>query len=372
MNAVAWADFPTRHWNRAPARLRQDAAIDVASAYAAIVTAAEPFRAGVRAGALPDVRLQMADGLLRAPGDLLPGEADPTPDAYASRLGGQQFVLTVEQPLLLDFALWARVRALVAPLWRIVGTPTVPVVTELVLGRGAPTQHGNGDGALIWVLSGDLELDAGGDVLSGAPGDVVYVPPGHRYDLRYGSGCLLLRLRISGDSRLVVAAVKDLAAAWLQRRRGPSSVPWLPYPPPRDDGGALPVIDLLAETSDAVATFGASPELARLLRTTWAKRVSAGALEPAPRPREPIDLRPGQRVRANHAIVRMPDDDGWICAVNGYAFLARHTAVDVLARLHTGEPTTVEDLCAGHGQEAVLALLQRLYTLRGVDVITEN
>lgn len=374
MTTVDWADFTTRHWNRVPARLRQDAPLDVASAYGAVVTAAQPFRAGVRAGALPDVRLQVADGLLRAPGDLLPGTTDPTLADYAGRIGERQFVLTVEQPLLLDFALWAKVRALVAPLWRLVGVPTVPVVSELIFGRGAESPRDNGnsrDATFVWVLSGDLRLDADGDVLRGAPGDVLYVPPGRRHDLHYCHDCLVLRLRISGDSRLVVAAVKDLAAAWLQRRRGPSSVPWLPYPP-RRDGGALPVIDLLAETSDAVATFGARPEQARLLRTTWAKRVSAGALEPAPRPRQPVDLQFGQQVRSNHSIVRMPDEDGWICAVNGYAFLAGRTAADLLAGLRVGEPTTVEALCAGHRRDAVLPLLQRLYTLRGIDVITEN
>lgn len=375
MSAVEWTDFTTRHWNRTLACFRPSASIDVAQAYEAIVTAAEPFRAGIRARALPDVRMRVAEGLLRAPGDLLPGVTDPTLGHYASRLGERQCVLTVEQPLLLDFALWSKVRALIAPLWRLVGTPTVPVVSELIFARDTESHRDNGnhsDATFIWILSGDLRLDADGDTMRGAAGDLLYVPPGRRHDLHYGRGCLLLKLRVSGDGRLLVAAVKDLAAARLQRRRGQSGVPWLPYPPRRDGDGALPVIDLLAETRDALATFGAGPEPARLLRTIWAKRVSAGALEPVPRPREPIEIEVGQHVRTNHPIVRMPDENGWICAVNGHAFTASHAAGEVLAQLRANGSAPVEALCVGHNRDAVRTLLHRMYTLRGIDVITED
>lgn len=104
--------------------------------------------------------------------------------------------------------------------------------------------------------------------------------------------------------------------------------------------------------------------------STW--RASWGALEPLPRPRESIDIQPGQRVQANHPVVRMPNEHGWICAVNGYAFTVGRAADEVFARLRTGEPVPVGALCAGHRGEAVRALLAKLYTLRGIDVVEEN
>ncbi len=124
MSAVDWAHFGAQHWNESPVQLRGVAeSPDVQLAYEAVVAAAEPFRAGTRFRALPNVRFFVDGGQIRAPGDLLPGTEDLTADHYATRMAGRKYLLTVEQPLLLDFRLWSQVRDLVAPLWRQVGCP---------------------------------------------------------------------------------------------------------------------------------------------------------------------------------------------------------------------------------------------------------
>ena len=70
----------------------------------------------------------------------------------------------------------------------------------------------------------------------------------------------------------------------------------------------------------------------------------------------------------------MPLDDGrtWLWAVDGHAFSVRGTLGErVLEQLHQGETPSVQQLStlAGPGREtSVVALLEKLYTLRGVDV----
>jgi hypothetical protein len=69
----------------------------------------------------------------------------------------------------------------------------------------------------------------------------------------------------------------------------------------------------------------------------------------------------------------MPLDDGrtWLWAVDGHAFTVRGTLGErVLNRLRQGDRPTVSQLCAAVGPDhdaSVVALLEKLYTLRGVD-----
>ncbi|MEH0449762.1 MULTISPECIES: hypothetical protein [unclassified Streptomyces] len=155
-----------------------------------MVEAARPFRAGTRFQALPDVRFLVDGGRIRAPGDLLPGPQDITAQRYGERLdhqmGGRGRLLVVEQPLILDHALWAQVRSLVAPLWERAGYPVLPVVTELVLGERITECDGPAHelrhSTLTWVLHGTVtatprDAQAGPTLTAGA-GDLLHWPAG--------------------------------------------------------------------------------------------------------------------------------------------------------------------------------------------------
>ncbi|ULR55682.1 hypothetical protein [Streptomyces deccanensis] len=380
MSGTAWDLFAARHWERTPVVTPAPGSphtVDADRAYTTMVEAARPFRAGTRFQALPDVRFHVEDGRIRAPGDLLPGPRDTTAERYAERLdermAGRGRLLVMEQGLMLDPPLWARVRSLVTPLWERVGCPVLPVVAELVLGEGIVEKHGSPHSPLIWVLRGSLTATprATGPALDAGAGDLLHWPADRPHTLTFGPRTMALRLLVPRDPRLATAAVTDVVAGLVHARRGQDHVPYLPYPP---DGPTPPDVPELASTAELVREVTATPPLGRLLSALWARRVSAAGLEPAPDARPPVRLSPDDRLRPASAVVRMPLDDGqtWLWAVDGHAFSLRGTLGErVLGRLRQGDTPTVRDLCAvtgpGH-DDAVVALLEKLYTLRGVDV----
>lgn len=362
MSAPDWLDTIEQTWNESPIRLPAATVPDLERVYQVLLTAVEPFRAGTRFLALPDVRFFLDGKHIAAPGDLLPDPSDPIVDRYLGRMNDRAYVLTAEQPLFLDFPLWSQVRDLIAPLWQRVGVPVLPVISEVSVLHSQsfvcePTHAG-----LAWVLHGDIRVDLENESLHGTAGDLLYWPGECSRATVSGAGGVLLLLRIPVDRRLVTAAVKDAIAALLQRRRGADSVPYLPYPPDHNDGGTLPYVDPLARTRAELTEIDNGHELERVLLLQWAKRVSAGGLEPVPSPRSG-DLTPGQRVRLSSGVTRMPNGEkDWIWAVNGHAFSVRGVAAeDLAARLLHGDTVTVDD-------DAALPLFQKLYGLRAIDV----
>ncbi|MDX3802217.1 hypothetical protein [Streptomyces sp. AK04-3B] len=349
-----------------------------------MVEAARPFRAGTRFQALPDVRFLVDGGRIRAPGDLLPGPQDITAQRYGERLdhqmGGRGRLLVVEQPLILDHTLWAQVRSLVAPLWDRAGYPVLPVVTELVLGERITEcdgpAHEPRHSTLTWVLHGTVTAaprDAtAGPTLTAGAGDLLHWPAGRPHRMRFASRTLAMRLLVPRDPRLLNAGAKDLVAALMDRQRGRSRVPYLPFP--AGEVPSPPDIPELGQTAELLREMTATPHLNHALSAVWAQRVSAAALEPAPGPRPPARLSPNDRLRPASTVMRMPLDDGktWLWAIDGHAFRLRGTLGErVLNRLRQGDFPTVRQLCAvagPDGEALVLALLEKLYTLRGVDV----
>ncbi|MGW2771951.1 hypothetical protein ACWC4C_05180 [Streptomyces olivaceoviridis] len=386
---AAWDDLAARHRGREPAVAPAPGgtdAVDALRAYTVMVRAARPFRAGTRFRALPDVRFLVEGGRIRTPGDLLPGPRDDTAERYASRLdartGGKGRLLAVEQPLVLDHVLWAQVRDLVAPLWERIGHPVLPVVAELALGEGITDSDGlrrePAHSSLVWVLHGSVtvlpEHPQDGHALTAGTGELLHWPAGRPHALRYGSRTLALRLLVPADARLLTEAVKDVVAGLLHERRGHDHVPCLPYPPADEEGG-VPEIPELGEVARDLRQVSGEERLGRILRVLWARRVSAGALEPAPAPRASVTLAPEDRLRPASPVVRMPLDEeqAWIWAVDGHAFSLRGTLGErVLHLLRQPGAHTVAELCAeaGPGRQAqVAALLNKLHALRGVDVV---
>ncbi|WP_433181805.1 hypothetical protein [Actinoallomurus sp. CA-150999] len=381
-SAVGWDTLADRHWDRTPVVLpgREDEPpVDAGRAFDVAVAAAAPFRAGTRFRALPDVRFFTAAGRIRAPGDRLPGPDDPTVDHYLKRLDGEPSLLAVEQPLMLDAALWSQVRDLIRPLWQRVGFPVLPVVAELTIGDGLDRDDGPADASthavLTWVLRGRMEVrvesapPAGPrETLRVEPGDVLYRPGGRRVQESHQDGCLALHLRIPMDPRLPSAAVTGLVADLLQARRADGGrVPYLPFPPPRDPDGVVTPIAPLVAAGEALSGAAGDPELNRILRVQWARRVSACGLEPVPDPGAPAALTPDHLVRLTGEVIRMPDGPGAaLWAVNGHVFAVRGTSADgLLDRLRT--PVTVGELTAGG--DGLLPLLHRLSALRGIEVL---
>ncbi|MER7334173.1 MULTISPECIES: hypothetical protein [unclassified Micromonospora] len=382
----SWDGFVDRCWGRAPAVVPAAAPVAVPDAYRVMAWASAPFRSGTRFRVLPDVRFDTAAGRLRAPGELLPGAEDPDPDAYRKRLGaesaGRGWLLGVEQPLFLDFDLWARVRDTVSALWRRVGYPVLPVGAELAFGDGVSRDRGlaraSRHAVLAWVLRGRLRVrfpDTGTAAIRAGAGQLAYWPAGLRHAETYEDDCLALLLRVPSDSRLPVGAVHDtvveLAGA------GPAAeqaVPYLPVPAAAGGPGGVLTPAPLARAAAAVRELSGGPELTRTLRTRWTARVSAGGLEPVPEPREPVRLSAGHRVRRTAEVIRVRDGrSGWIWAVNGHAFAVQGDAGPLLRRLRAGRVARVDDLCGltedGRPDPGALALLTTLYRLRGVEVL---
>jgi hypothetical protein len=404
VGVVDWAEFGRRYWNREPVRLRASAPVQLQQVYEMTVEAAAPFRAGLRYRVLPDVRFVIGDAQLRAPGTLLPDSADRTVNGYFDRLDaalpGEGYLLAAAQPLALDFALWAAMRASFAGLWREVGWPNLGMTTEFLIGDrfaqhsdlSCPPTHA----VLTWVLHGSLDLrlwdewmgtppagaaDPNSDVpaahrLRANAGDLVYWPATRRWADIGADRCVAVRVRIPVDGRLAFNAVRDLVYATMQPGRGfDALVPYFPVTDSTtmDDSDGL--VDHLGVLGRRVREAATSGDLVRTLRVQWAARRSAAGLEPIPPAREGRNWCPDDLVRVSAEIVRMADDASReLWAVNGHVFalqaesaehlysvLPHDTAVDVAAACHAAGP--------GEQAERMLALLNTLYRLRGIDLV---
>ncbi|MFF5978672.1 hypothetical protein ACFY78_07415 [Streptomyces olindensis] len=402
---VDWALFGQRYWDRRPARLGARPPVTLDRIHALTVRSCAPFRAGTRFWVMPDVRFLVGDGRLRAPGPLLPDSTDRTLDDYLRRLdtdvAGQGYLLTVSQPLLLDFALWSAVRDAIRGLWREVGWPNLPVEAEVLIGDRF-TEHAGATGApthaaLTWVLRGRMDVrlwdEAAGPppaaiadpdrepdgvrTLGAGAGELLYWPGDRRHVDTYRDGCVALRLRIPVDRRLPFTALRDLLAELVHGRHGnDETVPYFPFGPGSrvdEPDGVLPRLTALG---DELRTVVEGEQLRRTLRVRWAALRSAAGLEPIPVPREGIPMTRRTRIRRSGEIVRMPDGPGRVVwAVNGNVFTLPTAAGDrVFAALREGEETSVADVCRalggdGANDESVLALLDKLYRLRGIDVV---
>lgn len=399
-----WAHFGAHRWGREPALLPAPAVVAPERAHRALTEAAAPFRDGTRFRSLPDVRFRTDGGRLRAPGGLLPAAGDRTADGYLRRLRGELpgtgWLLVAEQPLALDPVLWSAVRDELALLWSRVGWPALPVMAELTMGdRRCVRDEGLAlpaeEAVLTWVLSGTLEArlwpeERGEPPPSLGPdtegvrtfrvraGQMVYWPAAFRSCEVHDEGCLTLRLRVPAGPRLAAGAVKNLLAGFLETGREKNGgVPVLPFPPPADKDGRVPVASHVEAVAQAVSAVLGGPRPARALRVQWAARRSAAGLEPAPLPRDEAELSAvtfGSRVRRVSEVVRVPDGPGhWVWAVNGHVFRVTGGAGDkVLRGLPRGTVTSVAELCravgAPEGGGTVLTLLRALYRLRGIEV----
>ncbi|MFC0602558.1 hypothetical protein [Streptomyces palmae] len=399
MNTTVWDHLAMHHREGSAAMLRVwDSGRDVPPVddrlvYRTMASAAAPFRAGTRFRALPDVRFLVEGGSIAAPGDLLPDPEDSSAAEYERRLDarmpGQGRLLVVEQPLLLDYELWSQTRRLIDPLWQRIGTPVLPVVTELLAGGGitvaADPEVADTHATLTLVLAGGLTVRPGADggggdapAVQATAGQAVYRPAGPRAEVGHLPGTLALRLRIPVAPRLLHRAVEDVVSGLLQERRyggEDDAVPYLAYPPVEDRWGATPDVLPLAATAAALMQECEGPRLERVLRILSARRASAGGLEPVPPPRQSPPPEAAHAVRTTAPVLRMPDGDDWIWAVNGHAFALRGKLGELLLE-RLGEVTdaapTVDDLCRQFPRSAhagVLALLRKLHALRAVDLV---
>ncbi|UBU09016.1 hypothetical protein [Nonomuraea gerenzanensis] len=404
---VDWALFGRRHWAREPALLSAPPPLGLDRIHALTVESCAPFRAGTRFWVMPDVRFLAGDGWLRAPGTLLPGTAEPALDAYQDRLdadlAGQGYLLTVRQPLLLDHASWAAVRDAIRGLWRAVGWPNLPLVAEVLIGDRFTDHAGAAEppshAALTWVLRGRMDVRLWDErrgpppvaiadprrqpdeapVLSAGAGELLYWPGDRRHVDTYRERCVALRLRIPDDRRLPFTALRDLLADLVHARQGhDESVPFFPFGPgSRVDGpgGVLPRLTALGDELRAVVD---GEQLRRTMRVRWAALRSAAGLEPIPEPREGVPMTPETRIRRSGEIVRMPDGPGHeVWAVDGNVFTLPAAASDRLfAALGDGEEIGVAEVCRAAGAAGddrnVLALLGRLYRLRGIEVVGDD
>jgi hypothetical protein len=403
---VDWDRFVDRDWDRRPARLRRHLPgppVSPEDAFRAVAAACAPFRAGTRFRALPDARFFVEDAQIRAPGSLLPGPRDRGLDGYhrrvAGRLRGRRYQLFVDQPLLVDFPLWARVRDLVAGLLERVGVPVLPIACDLAIGDFARTPRGFSKrlhhSVVALVLRGRLRVRLWEELWDSPPneivdfdshaesamtleagaGDILYWPARFWHIeecVERARGCMVLRLWIPSHGARPTDAIKETLADLLaDKLGGDGAVPYLRFSP---RAAARP----LARAADRLAELSRGAELTQALRVEWAKRVSACGLEPVPAAREAAPLRPTDLVRADPGgrAVRMPGGRGeWIWAVNGHAFaLQGHRAAERVRRaLESGEPVRVGDLCrperGGTSSNGIQVLVDLLHRLRAISIV---
>lgn len=382
------------HWNRRASRLRYGEALLCAErAFALIVQAAEPFRAGTRFMALPDVRFYVDGGWMRAPGELLPGPADRDPAGYVRRvrehLDGARFQLRVGQPLFLDYRLWSRTRDGLAGLFAAIGCPALPVEASLWLGDALPGTLGARldprHVCLRLPLLGACEVNlwrgrpraqgAPRQRLRAEPGELLCWPGRQWYEDADDGATLGLALAIPSLAADAMIAAKNLLAehadAWLGEDE---RVAMLDYPPRARGGHGIAALAPLARVGAAATRAVAGGELEASLRVAWAARASALALEPVPAPRDAAPLAGDDRVRLDprNRVLRLRDGDAWLWAINGHAFgMPDHPrAQRLLADLGDGAAHRVATLCRAERRDridpGVLELLQRLYALRAV------
>ncbi|WP_434346465.1 hypothetical protein [Myxococcus virescens] len=383
-----WARFASTHWEQSPTRLRLGTPlIPPEQAFRGLVSISAPFRFGTRFRALPDVRFFADTSRMRAPGTLLPGEQDADATAYLQRVGrelgaARGFQCFVEQPLMLDYAQWERVRAFVDGVLARVGVPVLPIISDLWLGRFTEPPQGAArrehHARFTAVLHGRLRVrqwtkDAHKvRTVEARAGDVLYAPSHVWQEEASDEGALVLRLWIPVRGSEPLEAVKALAVKLLEAQgEADDTVPYLPFPGTR---GRTPV-PRLAHTASALRAVTHGPDLRQLLRIAWAQRVSASALEPVPPPRalEPLEEDAYVRKTPPGRVVQMLDSPGqWLWAVNGHAFAGPGPfAAHVLDALAPGVPVRVGALCGlGRGasqREQVRALLETLHALRGIE-----
>jgi hypothetical protein len=357
MSTADWAAFTALPWETTPLRIPGGSPpLDPGTAFAVVQAAVEPSRHGVLFFTLPEVRFHRLQGRIGAPGGLLPGPEDGSLKEYLHRVADEPVLVTVREPLLIDYPLWSTVRRLVEPLWERIGVPVVAVGSELVVSDGLAHQvSNNGYHSLLWVLQGELKVDlAGGESLVGQEGDLLSWPP-QAAELQ-GDGCLWLRLLVPVDVVLASRSVSELLLTRLQQQRRVDETPYLP----RGEAEAGLPLAPLAETAERLAALSAHAEVERSLRVQWAERVSAAALEPVPAPSR-SELLVGDRVVAAAPVIRMPDGEQWLWAVNGHAFTISGGGDVLLDQLQEG-PIEVRD-------DRYLPLLRRLYSLRAVEVV---
>ncbi|MET0403863.1 MAG: DUF6624 domain-containing protein, partial [Cystobacter sp.] len=390
-DGIDWASFARHHWEKAPGVLSPEAPIVPGErVFRTLVEASAPFRFGTRFRALPNVKFLTGNAQLRAPGTLLPGPGDDDVGSYlrrvADKVGGRRSQLLVEQPFLLDFFLWDRLRGFLQGLFERVGLPVLPVSTEVFVGDFARAPRGvearPHHSLFLLVLQGRLRIRVStspATVLEAREGQVLYVPSRAEYVEECRGRCMALRLWIPMAGAPPVEEVRELLVTLLDEQMSPEGpVPLLPYPWRRGRQGTGAPIASLSRVARGLEALIQGPDLEQALRILWAQRVSAGGLEPVPPPLDVPPLEDATLVRGvpHVRVVRMEDSPGqWIWAIHGHAFPMQESpeSSQILDVLRSGEAVRVSELCRvarRASQRAMIRqLLETLHALRALEVV---
>ncbi len=379
-------------------RLQLDTALLAEQAFQAAVAASEPFRDGLLFDAIPNVKFYSRRGLIRAPGPLLAESTDGSAAQYGRRVRAQlddsHFHLLVEHPLVAHYDLWRAIRAFVRRILSPIGCPILPIVCDLSIGCFTTTPRlqpppASCFGVLV-VLRGQLQAvlqkqrpesanrarqtEETSDSLSVVvvPEQALYVPRGYMCREAALGEVVALRLWFPSEDRSALDAVKPVIASLMRREMGdPFKMPYLPYPSKggdRTDTCPAP----MANAGEVLTQLAYSDELTRRLEIAWAKRASADGLEPVPGPRSAHSLRDDDLIRMNTQPSQVFENDRGALAVNGHAFsVTPHPVVlALLDDLRRGTPHSMKKVLTEYG-DSVRPLLNKLYALRALDVVSE-
>ncbi|MEU6390478.1 hypothetical protein [Streptomyces sp. NPDC046939] len=355
--------------------------------------AAGAHRLLVAAATAPEpttTRLAVADGVLRAPGPLLPSRDDRSAADYAARLAASGrmpdggWLLTARHALHLDFSLWSRVRDAVTGLWLHIGLPPLPVTAELAVGtrhRTVEDPRERSDAAgFTWVLDGSLTLRVRPEhtgteyALRASRGDLVHWPAGSTHLEDRTRLCTTLRLSVPARSASALPYVGEVLGDILRRHPLPADdQATVPHPAPAAPDGRLTPTPRCTAPARRCMTALSGDEPERVLSLRWAALRSAAGLLPAPPPRPGVPLVPGRRLRRTAEILRTrPETGPPLWAANGHAApVTTPAAHRVLDHLATTPRTTVTALAeAGdlHPDTPQLhTLLTELYRVRALE-----
>ena len=419
-----WSSFVEHHWQRHPLVIKQPFTRLLASPsqiFQALVDSSDQFRAG-------DERFPQGfyfdhASLLTDMGKFLPEASDESLTTYAERitaqLQGRQFGLIVEEVHARNAILWLRLREFLRPLYELVGIPAENAKATVFLGNYEQTPFGLHQGEsenFQFVIAGrkrlrvwppeffrdredvshtlDYERFLEGSIeLKGDPGDLLYWPSGYWHIGEAVNKEIVLALSVAlfMNAQPVDDIIKHAGRA-IERRFNREKVPT----PRRVFPGNLftstheVIPKTLEMATETLVELDRDPEFAQDLKLSLLNRITGFGFNNVPPAQVPSELNEEDVVRRapNSLIVWMDwEDDQVVCSANGHGFsvLGHPKVIRLLESLNAGKESTVKTLVQDHSgtvsidgvdfeasSEAILALLEKLYSLRALEIVTRH
>ena len=416
-----WSGFVEHHWQRRPLVIKQPFAklfATPAEVFQALLNSSDQFRAGDEIFAL-GFYFEHAS-LLADIGKFLPEAKDESIAGYAERitaqLQGRQFGLIVEEVQARDAILWRRMREFLRPLYEFTGIPGENAKATFFLGNYERTPFGLHQGEsenFQFVIDGrkrlrvwppeffrdkedvshtlDYERFLDGSIaLEGEPGDVIYWPSGywHIGEAVDEEVAVALSVALFMNFQPAEEIIKHAGRKIEQRLETPTAALADHVSPHNLCTGAVEMISgAVRMASETLMELGQDCEFAQELKLSLLNRMTGFGFNNVPPVLPPRRLKDEDVVRGDHdSLVAWMDwqDDEIVCSANGHGFsvLGHPKVIRLLQELNNEAASSVKNLVedyAGNVEvdgvdfeasgEAIRALLEKLYSLRALEIL---